>query len=99
MGIVGGHPESGVRVDLQRPREGGPPWRYEGEAATPSARLQVAATVEADGRVAVQMATDAPEGLSEKVRLIVRAAWKHTHEHGQQQQAPPRRIARWRSDL
>src|ERR1019366_5112626 len=48
MGIVG-TPESGVRIDVSRPRDGGPPWRYEGEAVTPEARHPVIAVVSADG--------------------------------------------------
>jgi hypothetical protein len=96
MGIVGDHPESGVRVDLSRPRDGGPPWHYEGHAITPSARMPMSATVEADGVVVVAMAPDAPAGLAEKARLIVRAAWKHAHD---EELAPPRHIARWRADL
>jgi hypothetical protein len=107
MGIVGDHPESGVRVDVQRPRDGGPPWRYEGEARTAQERHPVSAVVAADGTVdvtlqaTVQEPADGqprehgagPSGLAEKVRLILRSAWKHGQENGA---APPRRIVRWR---
>jgi hypothetical protein len=98
MGIVGEHPESGVRVDVQRARLGGPPWRYEGEAATPGERVRLLAVVEADGTVTVELsgeATPARAAVTEKVRLIMRAAWKHGQESGA---APPRRIVRWRPE-
>jgi hypothetical protein len=95
MGIVGDKPESGVRIEVERPREGGPPWRYEGHAVTASERIAVAATVTADGEASVEVAEGAPAGLAEKLRLLVRAAWKHASEEGA---PPPRRIVRWRSD-
>jgi hypothetical protein len=98
MGIVGDHPESGVRIDVQRDRLGGPPWRYEGEAATPGERFPLRAVVEADGSVAVELggdATPARSALAERVRLMMRAAWKHGQESAA---APPRRIVRWRPE-
>jgi hypothetical protein len=93
MGITGDHPESGVRVDVQRPRDGGPPWRYEGEAATAQERYPMTAVVGADGTVEVTLAPPGPAEVREKVRLILRSAWKHGQEDGT---APPRRIVRWR---
>jgi hypothetical protein len=51
--------------------------------------------VEADGTVAIDLPGDAPAGLAEKVRLIVRAACKRAAEDGA---PPPRRIVRWRAD-
>jgi hypothetical protein len=98
MGIVGEHPESGVRIDVQRARLGGPPWRYEGEAVTPAERFPLRAVVEADGSVTVELgveATPARSPLAEKVRLMMRAAWKHGQESAT---APPRRIVRWRPE-
>jgi hypothetical protein len=100
MGIVGDHPESGVRVDVERPSQGGPPWRYAGHAVTATARLPMTAVVEADGAVVVELraegaASAPPADLEAKVRLILRAAWKHGSEDGA---PPPRRIVRWRSE-
>jgi len=98
MGIVGTTPESGVRIDVTRPREGGPPWRYEGEAVTPGARLSVTAVVSADGQVTVELAAGAAPAMAataERVRLLLRAAHKHAREDGQ---PPPRRVVRWRAD-
>jgi hypothetical protein len=95
MGIVGHHPETGVRIDVERERAAGPPWRYEGEVVTPSSRYRVAALLAEDGGVSVELETAAPAGLAEKTRLLVRAAWKHAHE---EQAPPPRRIVRWRAD-
>ena len=100
MGIVGDHPESGVRVDVERPLTGGPPWRYEGVATTAQERHPMTAVVSADGTVDVTLHAAprgqedaALSGLADKVRLILRAAWKHGQENGT---APPRRIVRWR---
>jgi hypothetical protein len=95
MGIVGHHPETGVRIDVERDRADGPPWRYEGEAVTPLARFRVVATLAEDGGVSVELETGAPPGLAEKARLLVRAAWKHARE---EEAVPPRRIVRWRAD-
>jgi hypothetical protein len=95
MGIVGDSPETGVRVTVERALEGGPPWSYAGEAVTPAARFPVAAVIEGDGTVAVQLPAGAPAGLAEQVRLNLRAAWKHAHDDGA---PPPRRIVRWRAE-
>jgi len=95
MSIAGTYPESGIRVDLQRHYAGGPPWLYEGEVVTPRARVRLAAMLDRDGIVTVELADGAPPGLSAKVRLIVRAAWKHAEED---HVAPPRRIVRWRAE-
>ncbi len=96
MSIVGSNPESGVRIDVTRPREGAPPWRYEGEAVTATARFAVVATVSAEGDVVVELAAEAPAGAGERVRLLMRAAYKHAREDGQ---PPPRRIVRWRAEV
>lgn len=95
MAIVGRHLESGVRVVAERPVAEGPPWRYEGEAVTENERFRLVAKLDAGGAATVVLEPDPPAGLAEKVRLIVRAAWKHASEDGA---PPPRRIARWRAD-
>jgi hypothetical protein len=95
VGIVGGHPESGVRVDMVRPTREGPPWRYEGDATTPGKSFRLTAEVTADGSVSVDLPPEAPPGLADKVRLLTRAAWKHAREDDV---PPPRRIVRWRPD-
>jgi hypothetical protein len=96
MAIVGKSPESGVRIDIARPREGGPPWRYEGEATTPAETVPLEAVVSAEGDVTVELRGAAPDGTAERVRLLVRAAYKHAREDGQ---PPPRRIVRWRAEV
>ena len=40
MSIVGDHPESGVRFVLERPYEGGPPWKYTGDSTTAPTALK-----------------------------------------------------------
>ncbi len=88
MAVTGDRPESGVRLELERPREGGPPWEYRGRAATPDGEWPVAATIGAEGEVRVE----APPELQTKVSLILRTAFKHG------QGAPPRKIVRWRGE-
>ena len=95
MSIVGSHPESGVRIDVARDLSAQAPWRYEGEVVTPSERFRVAAVLEQDGMVSVELQTGAPASLAEKTRLLVRAAWKHASE---EDSPPPRHIVRWRAD-
>jgi hypothetical protein len=95
MAIVGHTPESGVRVVLERPRAGGPPWRYQGEVATPGARFRVAATLDIGGDLTVEIIPDPPAGLTDKVRLMLRAAWRRARED---RTAPPLRLARWRDE-
>jgi hypothetical protein len=104
MSIVGSTPESGVRIDVARPREGGPPWHYAGEAVTASARFPLKATVSVEGGVVVDLPGEAAgegagsgtDGVAERVRLLLRAAYKHAREDGQ---PPPRRIVRWRAEV
>jgi hypothetical protein len=96
MSIVGDSPESGVRVNVSRAREGGPPWRYEGEAVTSAARFPLVATVTAGGEVLVELPAHAPDGIGERVRLLMRAAYKHAREDAQ---PPPRRVVRWRAEV
>jgi hypothetical protein len=95
MAIVGQHPETGVRLVVERPHAQGPPWRYAGEAATQNASFRLTARLDADGAVTIELQPGAPAGLADKVRLIVRAAWRHAGEDGA---APPRRLVRWRAD-
>ncbi|HZU81959.1 MAG TPA: hypothetical protein VE987_03535 [Polyangiaceae bacterium] len=95
MSIVGDRPETGVRVVVERPAGGGPPWRYEGEAVTAGGRFPLAATIDAQGQVTVAVQPGAPDGLAAKARLILRAAYKHAADDAS---PPPRRLARWRSD-
>jgi len=96
MGIVGDHPETGVRIEVERALEGGPPWCYRGEAVTPNARFPITATLSASGEVSVDLAPGAPPVLADRARLVVRTAWKHAHEDAV---APPRRIVRWRPEV
>jgi len=62
---------------------------------TPSSRFPLAANVSDDGDVLVELAPEAPPALAEKVRLLLRAAWKHADEEDVR---PPRHIVRWRAD-
>jgi hypothetical protein len=95
MSIVGSHPESGVRIDIERPIGDGPPWRYEGEAVTPTERFPLVLVVTADGSVEVDLPAEAPGSIAKTARGIVRTACKHS---GVDAIHPPRRIVRWRSE-
>jgi hypothetical protein len=95
MAIVGHTPESGARVVVERPRAGGPPWCYQGEVATPGARFRIVATLDIGGALTMEITPDPPAGLTDRVRLILRAAWRRAQED---QAAPPLRVARWRDD-
>jgi len=95
MSIVGPLPETGIRVVLERPQRGGPPWSYTGEVVTPDEHYPLTAVVDEGGAVSVGVPPGAPTDLATKVRLMVRAVARHG---GEPSIAPPRRIARWRPD-
>jgi hypothetical protein len=98
MGIVSPRPESGVRIDLERPAAGGPPWRYDGTVATPTGEFSLRARVTEDGAVTMETPSQdspaLPAGVEQKAKLLLRAAWKHADADGA---PPPRRIVRWRA--
>ena len=94
MAIIGERPESGMRVELERPRGDSPPFRYEGVIATPEARTPLGATIDAAGEVEVSGEAHGAD-TKEKVRLLIRAACKHARAEGR---PPPLRIQRWRGD-
>jgi hypothetical protein len=110
MAIVGEHPSEGTRVVLERPVASGdadgPPWRYEGTVYTPVEAHAVRVDVSAEGVVDVHftgtgagtqaLATPGPDAeLAERVRLIVRTAYKQATADGM---PPARRLVRWRAD-
>jgi hypothetical protein len=103
VGIASERPETGVRIAIERPREprgSRPPWSYAGAAAVPDASFPLAVTVSGEGVVDVEIGPSEagaapPADLAEKVRLIVRTAYRQAAADG----APPaRRIVRWRGD-
>jgi hypothetical protein len=93
MGIIGSLPETGVRIDLERPASAAPPWRYRGRVATPDCVFALRAQVSDAGAVTIE-AGPLPEGLEQKTKLLLRAAWKHASAEAA---PPPRRIVRWRA--
>ena len=96
MAIVGEKPESGIRIVLERPTTGGPPWVYRGNAFTPEAAFPLSAVVEADGVVRIEISAAAPAETGEKVRLMVRTVYKQAQADGEG--APARKIVRWRGE-
>lgn len=101
MAIVGERPETGVRIAIERPREGGAPWSYAGTASLPDAAFPVSVVVSEGGEVDVTLAAAEdsgaapPSDLAEKIRLIVRAAYRQAKAD---EEAPAFRIVRWRAD-
>ena len=106
MPIVGDRPESGVRIAIERDaNKNDPPWIYAGEVHLPDGSHPVAVEVDADGEVGVSIGRMshphedegplAPPELTEKVRLIVRTAYRQAKADGE---APAWRIVRWRGE-
>jgi hypothetical protein len=98
MGIVGGHPESGVRIVVERPAFGGPPWCYEGSALTSTQRFELRATVTESGDVSVELSGplgETPADLRLRVKTMIRSAHKHARDENPGA-PPPRQIHRWR---
>lgn len=103
MSIVGDKPESGVRIVLERPRYGGPPWIYEGTAELPETRYPIRVVISDAGAVDVHAADAGTEGsgnplpddLASRIRLLVRTVFRQAHADGE---PPARRIVRWRPD-
>jgi hypothetical protein len=99
VAIIGERPETGVRIAIERPREGGPPWTYAGAAVLPDASYPLRVTVSEAGDVAVDLSPDAsgalpPGDLAEKVRLIVRTVFRQAKADDE---PPAWRIVRWRA--
>ncbi len=105
MAIVGERPETGVRIAIERPRDGGPPWSYAGSASLPYAVFPVKVVVSEGGDVGVELESSRaedgapsappPADLAEKIRLIVRAAYRQAKSDDE---PPAFRIVRWRAD-
>ena len=99
VAIVGERPLTGVRIAIERPREGGPPWNYAGSAFLPAASFSATVTVSEAGDVDVALADERggppPSDLAEKIRLIVRTIYKQAKADGE---PPAFRIVRWRAD-
>lgn len=96
MTIAGDHPESGLRFVLERTADG-PPWNYQGAVYSPDARWDVRARVDAEGAVDVTLAASAPPALAEKVRLLLRTAFRQAQKEDEGA-APARKIVRWRGE-
>ena len=94
MAIAGDKPETGVRIAIERSRVGNnePPWSYSGQAVLPNRSHPIEVVVTAEGEVHV---TGAPVELLEKVRLLVRTAFKQAKSDGE---PPAWRIVRWRTE-
>lgn len=90
---------TGVRIAIERPRDGGPPWNYAGTAFLPHASFSANVTVSEAGEVLVVLADErggpSPPDLDEKIRLIVRTVYKQSNADGE---PPAFRIVRWRAD-
>jgi len=98
MGIVGDHPEGGIRFDLTRITDEAP-WRYEGSAFTSSSEIRLQAVVASDGTVVVDDEAELPSEVAKRAKLLLRTAWKHAQDGqaGESATPPPRRVHRWRA--
>jgi hypothetical protein len=102
VAIAGNRPETGIRIAIERDRSRRePPWTYAGAAHLPSASFPLQVVVDAAGEVSVTLSPDStsgappPEDLAEKVRLIVRTAYRQAKADGE---PPAWRIVRWRGE-
>jgi hypothetical protein len=101
VAIAGDRPETGVRIQIERDKSrSAPPWTYAGAAHVPEASFPVTVTVDAAGEVTVGISTAEsglapPADLTEKVRLIVRMAYRQAKADDE---PPAWRIVRWRGE-
>lgn len=84
-----------MRIALERDKQAGPPWNYRGAAHVPEASFECVVVVSQQGDVEVTLPSDAPADLPEKVRLIVRTAFKQASADGE---PPAWKINRWRGE-
>jgi hypothetical protein len=96
MGIVGDHPEGGIRFDLARTTTE-PPWVYEGSAFTRDVEHRVRASIDAEGNVVVDAEGSLPLEVVRRVRLLLRNACKRAPA-ADPDGPPPRRLHRWRAE-
>jgi hypothetical protein len=94
MAIVGQRPEGGIRIELERAGDS-PPWSYRGRAATRLGEFPVDVVLSEGGEVRVELPPSAPRTVETRVRLMVRALWRHAQDEGA---APARRLMRWRAE-
>ena len=101
MPIAGDHPETGVRILIERDKmREDPPFHYKGSAFLPDAAFPLEVTVDHEGTAVVTLsANDAgqppPNDLAEKVRLIVRTVYRQAKADNE---PPAWRILRWRGE-
>jgi hypothetical protein len=88
----------GLRVAIERPVRGGPPWTYVGTVERHSVVHRVEAVLASDGSVTVTLdgeeVASTATGLADRVRLLLRAVHRQATAEGLS--APARRIVRWR---
>ena len=89
-----------MRIAIERPREQAAPWIYSGAAQLPDASFPARVEVSEDGTVEAELSPSAggaepPADLVEKVRLIVRTAYRQAKADGE---PPAWRIVRWRGE-
>lgn len=85
---------SALKVELARDAlSQNAPFTYRGAVHRETEKIQVEATIQADGTVSV---TAADKDVAERVRLLLRAVYKQSTSEGLV--APPRKIVRWREE-
>jgi hypothetical protein len=81
----------GVRYELARKTHSAP-FRYEGTVATETGTTVIAAQIDAEGSVTVDLSEPRDARIEERVRLFLRSVWKESE--GQ----PPTFVRRWREN-
>jgi len=87
LSVASEKPDHGIRVRLERSRDG-----YDGVVTTKDERWTIAAAIDEAGDVTVT--GDAPEDVRERVRLMVRIEARNAKSAGT---TLPRVIQRWRA--
>jgi len=96
MGIASERPTSGLRVRLERTAQNTTaPFVYEGTVDLPERSFAVSATVDASGQTSVTVEPGAPDDAAERVRLLLRTAFRQSESEGG---CPARKIVRWRGE-
>jgi hypothetical protein len=92
MATLDPRPEHGIRIKLDSTNEDGPPWVYEGTAATNVEQYRVRATIEVGGNILVESTDAMPPELVVKVRAMIAATVSNEVDAQR-----PSQIHRWRS--
>jgi hypothetical protein len=95
MGIVGDHPEAGIRFDLTRQTRSAP-WVYAGSAFTSDVVHPLSGSIDAAGVVVIAEEGKLPKEVAQRLTLLLRTTWKRVLAE-RPDGLMPRRLHRWRA--